>query len=107
MDEGYRAFKRYLRGLNKDSFLKLCEAAGLREEETMLVRLYYCDGKTELYSADVLGMSLSAYHNARMEAVDRIRNWLHLHLYRPEITTFEERIRIINEFLYKNTRNCS
>ena len=102
MDEEYRAFRKYLKSLNRASFMRLCEISGLTEEEARLVSLYYYDRKTEAYIADSLGMSISTYHNARMDAIGRIRNWIHLHLYRPEITSFKERIRILNEFLYKN-----
>lgn len=105
MDEEYRTFKRYLKSLNRDSFTRLCEVSMLTEEEVRLVSMYYCERKTESYIADSLGMSISTYHNARMDAISKIRNWIHLHLYRPEMTSFKDRIRILNDFLYKNNGN--
>lgn len=106
MDEEYRVFRRYLRQLNRDSFMRFCEITKMTEEEIRLLKLYYCDGKTEEYIADEIGMCLNAYHNARMNALNKMRNWLHLNLYRPETTSFNERVRMLNELLYKNNKSC-
>ncbi len=105
MDVERKVFSNYLKKLNKASLRKLCEITGLSEEEKMLITMYYGDGKTESFMADLLGMSISTYHNAKMKQLDRMRNYFHMHLFRPEVTAIKDRLRMIDEMLYKKCGN--
>ena len=102
MDEEYRAFRRYLEGLSRPKLKRLCEIAELTERETELITLYYCDKKSEDYIADYLQMSKSTYHRLKRIQIEKIRRQLHLDLYRPEVTSFRERIKLIDDMLYKS-----
>lgn len=105
MNEERRVFSNYLKKLNKASLRKLCEITGLSEEESKLITMYYGDGKTETFIADIFGMSANTYHNAKMKQLDRMRNYFHMHLFRPEVTAIKDRLRMIDEMLYKKCGN--
>ena len=101
MDEEYVVFRDYLRRLPRPKTKKLCQLCGLTEEESRLVTMYYSDKLSEDYIADCLNVSKSTYHRMRKAQIERIRRQLHLDVYRPEVTSFKDRIRLIDELLYK------
>lgn len=102
MDDGYLAFRSYLEGLSRPKLRRLCEIAGLNEKETELITMYYCDKKSEDYIADHMQVSKSTCHRMKRAQIERIRRQLHLDLYRPEVTSYKERIKLIDEMLYKS-----
>lgn len=61
MNSDYRLLRSYLRSIDINSMKKICRMAELTEDQTVLVTMYYGEGKTEDFIAYYLGMSLNAY----------------------------------------------
>lgn len=97
MDSDYKLMKAYLRAIDINSMKKICRMAELTEDQIVLITMYYGEGKTEDFIADYLGMSLNAYHNARMDQVHKIMHFLRLT--RPEGSSFQECINEIERRL--------
>ncbi len=56
MDSDYKLLRSYLRSIDINSMKKICRMAELTEDQTVLVTMYYGEGKTEDFIADYLGM---------------------------------------------------
>lgn len=100
MDAEYKAFRNYLKDINGTSLKQLCRLAGFTEDEIPYITLYYGEGKTEDCIADALGMSVDCYHKTKKKFIRKLQHFCHT-IYYPEVTSYTERIRRLDELLHK------
>ena len=102
MEDDYKAFRGYLKGLDKTSLRKLCTLAGFNENEMLFIVPFFGCGKSEDFIADSLvHMSVDAYHKAKRKYIKRLQHFCH-QIYRPEVTPYAERMRILDDYLRRN-----
>lgn len=102
MESDYKAFRKYLKGMDKTSLIKLCRLAGFNENEMLYIVPFFGCGKSEDYIADSLvHMSVDGYHKAKRMYIKRLQHFCH-QIYRPEETTYTERMRKLDEYLKSN-----
>lgn len=100
MDAEYKAFRNYLSNINCTSLRQLCRLAGFTEDEIPYITLYYGEGKTEDCIADTLSMSVDSYHRNKKRLIRKLQHFCHT-IYYPEVTSYTERIRRLDELLHK------
>ena len=101
MESDYKAFRQYLKGLDKTSLRKFCALAGFDEQEMLFIVPFFGCGKDEGYIADMLCMSVDAYHKNKKKYVKKLQHFCH-QIYLPEVTSYTERMRILDEYLRQN-----
>lgn len=101
MDDDLRVFRRYLKKINTTGLKQLCAKAGFNEEEIELFVMFYGEGKSEQFIADKLYIGIDAFHNAKMRLLYKLQHFCRTNLYHCELTTRDERLRIIDDYLRK------
>lgn len=99
MDEDYKAFRSYLRGMNRNSLAEFCRLAGLNEKEASVIVSFYYDRRSGDSIADDMGMCRSALYRIKGNAIRRMVHFCHTK-YRPENTDYDERIKRLDELFF-------
>lgn len=99
MEDDYKAFRHYLKSLDKTSLRKLCSLAGFNESEMLFIVPFFGCGKSEDFIADnLVNQSVDAFHKNKRKYIRRLQHFCH-QIYLPENTPYAERMRILDEYI--------
>lgn len=101
MERDYKAFRQYLKGMDKTSLRKLCRLAGFDDREMDFIVPFFGNQLSEDFIADSLCMSVDTYHKAKKKYIKRLQHFCH-QIYVPEVTSYTERMRILDEYIRTN-----